>query len=123
MLSLIWAVVVTCGILALAYWFTRHIAGRIVPNQFRRGRHITILEQVAVGKDQRLVLAQIGEHIYILASTPHTITNLGELPQEEAAQFMLEEQPQPIPSDTFVQVMHRVLARGKGGGRMDGRMD
>ena len=47
---LLWALFVTCLILALAYWFTRYVAGRMVTGGLVRGKHITVLEQVAVGK-------------------------------------------------------------------------
>ena len=63
-LSALWALFVIAAVLALAYAFTRYVAGRIPA--VRRGKHITILEQVSIGKDQKLLLVKLGKNIYLL---------------------------------------------------------
>ena len=123
-LSLLWTLLVTGGMLALAYWFTRHVVGRMAPSGMACGRNLEVLEQVAMGKDQRLMLVRVGQRVLILASTPGGITNLGELSEEEAAKLRPPEGESPRLSDGFAQTLRRVLEqRKRGGGGSHGRMD
>ncbi len=124
LLSLLWTLLVTCVMLALAYWFTRHIVGRMSPSGMSRGRNLEVMEQVAMGKEQRLMLVRVGKRVYILASTPNGITNLGELSEEEAAQLAQSEGENQSLPDGFTQTLRRVLEqRKRGGGGSHGRMD
>ena len=72
---LLWALFVTCLILVLAYWFTRYVAGHMMTGALGRGKHITVLEQVSVGKEQRLLLVRIGNRTYFLSATFRTWVN------------------------------------------------
>ena len=60
--SLVWALAVICGVLALSYWFTRYVAGRASAGR-PRGRQIQLLEEIPVGKDQKLLLVLSLIHI------------------------------------------------------------
>ena len=110
--SLLWALLVTGIVLVLAYWFTRHVVGRMSGGGTVRGRRISVLEQVTVGKEQKLLLARMGERLYFLAVTPGGVTILRELSEEEAAQWMPPENPAPA-AENFAQALRRVLEQRK----------
>ena len=86
-LLLLKALLITVLVLVLAYWFTRHMAGRMAGGSRVRGRCITVLEQVSVGKESKLLLARLGDRLYFLAMTPGGITILREVTEEEAASW------------------------------------
>ena len=111
--SLLWALLVTCVILALAYWFTKRVVGRTALGGRMRGRHLTVLEQITVGKDQKLLLVRMGERLYVLAATPGGVTTLQELSEEEAAPWLTQDPPNTGASDHFVQALRRVLEQRK----------
>ena len=58
--EVLWTICAILGVLVLAYLFTRYVAGRGQgggPSRLGK-RMLTILDQVAVGKDQRLLLVR-----------------------------------------------------------------
>ena len=111
--SLLWALLVTCLILVLAYWFTRRVVGRTALGGRWKGRHLTVLEQITVGKEQKLLLVRMGERLYFLAVTPGGVTILRELSEEEAAPWMTQDPQTTSGSDSFVQALRRVLEQRK----------
>lgn len=116
-LSLLWTLLVVVAVLALAYWFTRVVIGRSAGNgaiRFR-GRRVTVLEQVAVGKDQKLLLVQVGEEIYFLGSTPGGISCLEQIPLEEAERWKQEDQAGQSAHQglSFQEALKNVLERRK----------
>lgn len=117
---LLWALFVTCLILALAYWFTRHVVGtmaggKLTRGKLARGRRITVLEQVPVGKDQRLLLVRVGEQLYLFGAAPGGFTNLGEVPQEllDEDQNTTGSNSTGTLSENFAQALRRVLEQRK----------
>lgn len=112
-LSLLWALLVTALVLVLAYWFTRHVVGRMAGGGLARGRRIQVLEQVHLGKEQRLLLVRMGERLYYLAAAPGGVTVLRELTQEESAEWLSQEPSAPAVSDGFAQALRRVLEQRK----------
>ena len=87
--SLLWALAVTVLMLALAYWFTRYVVGRLAGGRLLpRQSRMTVLEQLSVGRDQRLLLVKVGDKIYLLGVTSGGITRLETLTEEEAASWM-----------------------------------
>ena len=114
--SLLWVLVATVLILALAYWFTRYVVGRLAGGKFlgRQGR-ITVLEQVSVGKDQRLLLVQMGDKVYLLGVTPGGITRLETLSAEGAAGWTAGENPPDAPASSmgFREALRKVMNQRK----------
>lgn len=91
-LSLIWALLAIGLVLFLAYAFTRFAAGRGTLGKLRlRNRRITILEQVPVGRDQKLLLVRLGERFYFLGTAQGSVTCLREVPEDEAARWAQED--------------------------------
>lgn len=83
-----------CAVLLLSYWFTRYVvAGRAAAGRLK-GRHVTVLEEIQVGKDQKLLLVQAGEQICLLGAAPGGITCLRTLNREEMGQWEQEGAPE-----------------------------
>ena len=112
-LLLLKALLITVLVLVLAYWFTRHMAGRMAGGSRVRGRCITVLEQVCVGKESKLLLARLGDRLYFLAMTPGGITILREVTEEEAASWTGPESSPAETPDSFAQAIRRVLEKRK----------
>ena len=92
-LELVWALAAICAVLLLSYWFTRYVvAGRAAAGRLK-GRHVTVLEEIQVGKDQKLLLVQAGEQICLLGAAPGGITCLRTLNREEMGQWEQEGAP------------------------------
>lgn len=58
--QVLWALLLTCGVLVLAYWFTRRVAGRLAVGGKMAGSRMEVLDQMPLGRDQRLVVARDG---------------------------------------------------------------
>ena len=114
-LSLVGALVVIGAVLVLAYLFTRCVAGRLTPGAGRaRGRHMCVLEQIPVGKDQKLIVARVGEDVYLLGATPGAITCLRRMSGEEAAAWSRPdsmETPGAGGGMSFRAALERVIAQ------------
>lgn len=115
-IALLWALVITVLILALAYWFTRHVVGRMAGGMqiTGKGRQIAVLEQLPVSKEQKLLLVRMGKRVYFMASSQGTLSVLHELTEEEIADL-------PAPAETagtaeggsFAQTLRRMLEQRK----------
>ena len=90
--SLLWAILLIAVVLVLAYAFTRFVASRAVGSGGLRyrGRRLTVLEQVTVGKDQKLLLVQMGEKYYFLGAAQGGISCLDQVSPEEAERWRQE---------------------------------
>ena len=83
--SLLWMIVCVVLVIGLAYWATRYIAGRGVP--LGGGRRMEVLDQLLLGRDQRVALVRAGERYLLLGAAPSGVTLLAELTEEEAASW------------------------------------
>ena len=88
--SFLWLIICVVLIIGLAYWFTRFVAKRGGFGAFQAGRQMEILDQLLLGRDQRMVLARAGGRYLLLGATPAGITLLAELTEEEAAAWKRE---------------------------------
>ena len=70
-------IVVLIGVLALAYYATKWIAG--VPTLSQTSRNIRILEKVMIGKDSYLLIVKVQDKVMMLSATPGGITKLEDL--------------------------------------------
>ena len=118
--GLIWSILVIIAILVLAYLFTRFVAGRSGGGVLRyRGRRITVLERVTVGKDQKILLVKMGEHYYFLGCAQGGISCLERVSQEESDQWRQESEAQKdkAPEMSFREALKKVIdsRRDRGG--------
>ena len=89
LLSLVGALAVIGAMLVLAYYATRLLALR-VPKGFamaRGERHMQVLEQMPVARDQKLMVVQVGQRFFLLGATANNIQTLAELTPEEGQQW------------------------------------
>lgn len=113
-LTLVGTLVAVCAVLALAYLFTRYVVGRTALPQGLRRRHITLLEQLPVGKDQKLLLVQVGEAVYLLGTAQGGVTYLRTIPREEVDRWRTETAEAAQPPETgFPAVLRDVLRQRK----------
>ncbi|MBU3878562.1 flagellar biosynthetic protein FliO [Faecalicatena sp. AGMB00832] len=68
---------VLIGVLVLAYYTTKLIAGTAGPRQ--SSANIQVLEKVTLGKESYLLIARVQERIVLLGVTPGGIQKLEEL--------------------------------------------
>lgn len=85
--QVLWALILICGVLVLAYWSTRHVVGRLAGKR-RTGGRMEMLDQLPLGRDQRLVLARVGETVYLLGVSSGGVSCLRTLTKEEAQDWL-----------------------------------
>lgn len=87
LVSFLWLIICLVLVIGLAYWFTRYMAGRGAFGAFQGGGQMEVLDQLSLGRDQRIVLARAGKRFLLLGVTPSGIALLAELTEEEAASW------------------------------------
>ena len=115
--SLLGVLAVIVLILYLAYFATKWIGMRSVPGGTGTLRALgagdfRILGQIGVGRNERLVLARLGERCYLLGVTEHQITLLRELDGEEAAPWLARSESAPT-APGFLEVLSETLRKKK----------
>ena len=88
-LALVWSIAVVCAVLALAYLFTRYVVGRAAGQI--KGRKICPIEQIVVGRDQKLMLVQVEDRVYLLGIATGGITVVDVLPDETVEMWKQEK--------------------------------
>ncbi len=113
-LSLLWVVVCVAAILALAYWFTKHVAARGFPGAqgFRESEQFKILARLALGREESLALVRAGGRYFLLGITPSGISNLAEFTGEEAEAWRKAQESQPAPP-SFREAVRMVMEQRK----------
>lgn len=109
MIPLLWALLVTATVLALAYWFTRCVVGRMAGGTLVGNRRMVVLEQIPVGKEQKLLLVRLGEQVYFLAVTPGGATVLRELTKEESDAWLSQERASRPAAESFTKTLSQLL--------------
>ena len=109
--GLLGAVLAICLVLALAYGFTRYVVGRSAVGH-RLSRHMRVLEQLSVGRDQKLLLVQVGEEIHLLGAAQGGITHLRTISPEEAERWR-QEASQKAETMSFQKALGEVLRQRK----------
>ena len=103
---------ILCAILiiGLAYWFTKYVAGRTGAGMFgvmKGTEQFRALARLSLGRDQALVLVQVGGRYFLLGVTPAAVSNLAEFTKEEAETWP-GNQEQPAPP-SFGEALRTVL--------------
>ena len=112
-LSLVWALAVIAGVLALAWWFTRYVVGRRARTR-TAGRSLELIEELPLGKDQKLLLVRVGEQVQLFGAAPGGIARLGALSPEEADRLIRDrEQSGGGPGMPFSEALLQVLRQRK----------
>lgn len=120
--TLLGMLLAVAAVLLLAYFFTRYFAGRGANGGLfsRRGGkntgNIQLLERVSLGREQSLVVAQVGGQYLLLGVSPAGITLLKELSGEEAEQWQKKPPAPPDPQGMpmrFQDALKEVLKQRK----------
>lgn len=85
--SFLWMFVCVVLIIGLAYWFTKHVAGRGALGAFTAGRQMEVLDRLPLGRDQSVILVRAGERYLLLGTGTAGVALLAELTAEEAASW------------------------------------
>ena len=116
--SVLGVLAVVILILYLAYWVTRWIGMRSMPQsasaRVRTGGSgkFCVLGQLGLGgRNERLVLVRLEERCYLLGVTEHQITLLRELDDGEAAEWLREDGQPSAPG--FMEVLAENLRKKK----------
>ncbi len=113
-LSLIWVLVCVLVIIALAYLFTKYVAGRGAGFFGRSGgtEGFRVLARLPLGREQCLLLVEAGERRLLLGAAPSGISLVAELTQEEARAICPPPSDQPAPP-SFQEALRTVLKQKK----------
>ena len=108
--SLLGILLVLVLVLAGSYLFTRWagkgLGGRL--GAFSGNGRMRVLERLAVGRDQSLLVVQIASRYFVVGSSPSGFSLLAELTQEEGA---LWETPPPSDGEAKATPDFRSLLR------------
>ena len=111
-LQLIWALLVVAAVAVLAWLFTRFVAGRASGGSMAlpRERPVKLLAQLSVGREQRVLLIQVGEQYYLLGAAQGGVTLLDKLSEEESAELRRQAPPaDPGERMGFQKALKKVL--------------
>ncbi len=113
-LALMWLLVCVIVIAALAYLFTKHVAGRGGGMLGMSGgnERFKVLARLSLGRDQGVALVQAGERYLLLGVTPSGISLVAELTREEAQALYAPPPDQPAPP-SFSEALRTVLKQKK----------
>ncbi len=97
--SLFSVIIIIVVVMALAYLFTRYVVGRLPQSGLigtagtkPRKKRITVLEQVVIGKEQRLVLVKMDDTAFFLAVSSTGVSTLKEIGSEQLKQWQHEDE-------------------------------
>ena len=110
-LSLLWVLVCVVVIIGLAYWFTKYMGSRGVLGALgaaKGNEQFRVLARLALGKDQTLVMVQVGERYFLLGVTQSAVSTLTELTREEASPWLTRPDTQAA-APSFREALQKVL--------------
>ena len=73
-----------------------------------------LLDQLALGREQRVVLARVGERYFLLGVTNNEISPLAEFTAEEAEAWRREQTEDPSPTPPSFREALRTTLRNRG---------
>lgn len=113
-LSLMWVLVCVVVIIALAYLFTRYVAGRGAGLLGQSGgtERFQVLARLSLGREQTLALVQAGGRWLLLGVAPSRVSLVAELTQEEAQAICPTPPDRPAPV-SFQEALRAVLKQKK----------
>jgi flagellar biosynthetic protein FliO len=104
------------GLVVFLAWLTTRLLGQHWGAGPRRGRVLSIREQVPVGKDRSIALVEVGDRLYLVGATAQGITLL-DLITDPALIAQVRAATPPVPPlalGRLVQSFPALLQRGLG---------
>lgn len=83
-LSLAGVLLCVAAILFLAYWCTRRLGLAAGTGVAALGKHMRVVDRLALSQDKQIILAQVGSRWLVLGLSSGNVQLLTELTQEEA---------------------------------------
>ncbi len=118
LLQLIWTLLIIIFVLAAAYVFTRYVLGRVPMGSMRpRTRRINTLEQLPVGRNQKLLLVQMDDEVYFLGVSEDNIVCISRVSEEKVKRWSDEDEILRMTQSRvdFTGALGKVLGRPKKG--------
>ncbi len=113
LLSLLGTLAVIVFVLAMAYVFTRYVAGHTISGGLAKGgEHLSVIAQLSLGREQKLILVRLGERCLLLGVTQSSIVCLRELSAEETAELQQKAAAEPA-ARSFHSILRSVLEQRK----------
>ena len=107
---------IAIGILVLAFWVTRALGtwqmkGSLGPVRLGGDGNIVLLNQVSLGRNERLVLVRVGQRCLLLGVTTENIAVLREFSEAEADELC--RQPEKAHPAGFAEILKDSLRKRK----------
>ncbi len=111
---------ITC----LAYLFTRYVVGTkqgMLIGMQNKKENMQVIQQLYLGKGQRVVVVQAGKRYMVLGVTENNITMLTEMSEEEVLPWLQEKaETKPEFKKSLIEVLKKEKAGVKNsGGKLD----
>lgn len=105
------------GLVVFLAWLTTRLLGQQWGAGPRRGRTLSVREQVPVGKDRSIALVEVGDRLYVVGSTVQGITLLDLITDPAViAQVRAANPPvQPLSVGGLLRPFPALLQKGLGG--------
>lgn len=104
------------GLVVFLAWLTTRLLGQQWGAGPRRGRTLSVREQVPVGKDRSIALVEVGDRLYVVGSTAQGITLLDLITDPALiAQVRAANPPvQPLSMSGLLRPFPSLLQKGLG---------
>ncbi len=114
-LSLLWVLVCVLVIIALAYLFTKYVAGKGAGFLGPGGGsdRFKVLARLSLGREQSLVLVQAGERYFLLGVASAGVSLVSELSREEAQALYQSPSDPGVTPPSFSEALRTVLKQKK----------
>ena len=113
-LTLLWMLVCVVAVIALAYLFTKYVAGRGGGMMGLSGGtdKFKVLARLSLGREQSAALVRAGERYFLLGVAASGVSLLAELTAEEAQALTAPDPGQSAPP-SFGEALRTVLKQRK----------
>ena len=108
LLSLLGIVLALVLVLVGCYLFTRWAGTGLGGGPGRGSARMQVVERLAVGRDQALLVVRLADRYLLVGSTPAGFSLLAELTEEEGAQFAPSAEPMDRPGMDFRELMRKL---------------
>lgn len=96
-------------VLGLAFFVLKYLQKRTAISQ--TGRWIRVIDQVGIGPNKALLLAEIAGRLYVLGVTDHNISKILEIKEASQVEAILEESLEPDISSLRGEILDRLRKR------------